>query len=63
MGEVLMRAAWHSRGGKAPGLDEVPVEALRVPAGAASVTPIINALLDGERAPAEGWRSRKSPAH
>jgi exonuclease III len=51
----VLRAAWHSRGGKTPGVDEVPVEALRVPVVAASVTPIMNTLLDGERAPAE-WR-------
>lgn len=51
----VLRAAWQSRGGKATGLDEVPVEAFRTPAVAASVTPIMNGLLNGERAPVE-WR-------
>ena len=53
--DEILRAAWRSRGGKAAGLDEVPVEALRVPAVAASVAPIMNGLLDGEPAPEE-WR-------
>ena len=51
----VLQAAWRSRSGKAAGLDEVPVEAFRVSAVAAAVTPIMNSLLDGERAPAE-WR-------
>ena len=57
----VLKAAWQSRSGKAVGPDEVPVEVLRVPAVATSVVPIMNAVLDGERAPAEWCKSLLLP--
>jgi exonuclease III len=55
VGEVL-KAARVSPGGKAMGPDEMPLEALRVPAVAASIVPIMNDVLDGKAAPTE-WRN------
>ena len=57
----VLKAAWQSRRGNAVGLDEVPVEVLRVAAVAASVVPIMNGVLDGERAPAQGCKSLLLP--
>ena len=54
----VLKAAWQARSGTALGPDEVAVEALSVPAVAASVVPLMNGVLDGESAPTEWCKSR-----
>jgi exonuclease III len=49
-------------GGRAPGPDEVPVEALRVPRVAMEVARVMNGVLEGGTAPSE-WNSRAHRRH
>jgi exonuclease III len=54
--EEVLKLARESPGGKAVGMDEVPVEALRIPAVAGKLVTIINQVIREAEAPEE-WRT------